>query len=228
MLDHTVSDGLVSSVRGAGEIRLLQISAPISEGSSGGPLLNRRGEVIGVASLIVSGGQNVNFAVPIEYLEPMLGSRGGESMRAFGLRTREREAASVVRGDAPTVAMPDELLAMCEEPSRRVIRSAVDDALRIATPLCNEGAYEACARIYDGAIVGLSSGMDIEGCERARVVLRDAHIDAKDALLREPAARATRLRDTLRALGRALDDAAAARIEGEQSAAGIGFSELAR
>ena len=74
MLDHTVSDGLVSSIRGADEIKLLQISAPISEGSSGGPLLNQRGEVIGMASLIVSGGQNVNFAIPVEYLEPLLAS----------------------------------------------------------------------------------------------------------------------------------------------------------
>ena len=64
-LEQTVSDGMVSAIRnipGRGEI--LQISAPVSPGSSGGPVVNLKGEVIGVATFQMSRGQNLNFAIP--------------------------------------------------------------------------------------------------------------------------------------------------------------------
>lgn len=58
-LEGTFSSGIVSAVRGDN----IQIDAPISHGSSGGPVLNRAGEVIGIATSYLSGGQNLNFAV---------------------------------------------------------------------------------------------------------------------------------------------------------------------
>ena len=64
-LEQTVSDGMVSGIRrlpGLGEV--VQISAPISPGSSGGPVLNLKGEVLGVALGFLSRGQNLNFAIP--------------------------------------------------------------------------------------------------------------------------------------------------------------------
>lgn len=64
-LEQTVSDGMVSGIRpipGRGEI--LQISAPISPGSSGGPVANLHGEVVGVATFQLGRGQNLNFAIP--------------------------------------------------------------------------------------------------------------------------------------------------------------------
>ena len=64
-LDGTVSDGIVSSIRDVpGLGRLLQVTAPISHGSSGGPVVNMFGEVVGVARGMLKGGQNLNFAVP--------------------------------------------------------------------------------------------------------------------------------------------------------------------
>lgn len=64
-LDLTVSNGIVSSIRPMPQIGMvLQITAPISPGSSGGPILNRSGEVVGVASAVFAEGQNLNFAVP--------------------------------------------------------------------------------------------------------------------------------------------------------------------
>lgn len=66
-LEKSVSDGLVSAIRGiSGQIQVIQISAPISPGSSGGPVLNWEGYVIGVASAALSEGQNLNFAIGIE------------------------------------------------------------------------------------------------------------------------------------------------------------------
>ena len=67
------SDGLVSGIRDLGAGReWLQISAPISEGSSGGPVLNKHGEVIGVAVAALKVGQNLNFAIPVKYLRGLL------------------------------------------------------------------------------------------------------------------------------------------------------------
>ncbi len=63
-LEQTLSDGVVSALRRTSAGNYLQISAPVSNGSSGSPVINMRGEVIGVASLQVIKGQNLNFAVP--------------------------------------------------------------------------------------------------------------------------------------------------------------------
>jgi serine protease Do len=63
-LEQTVSEGLVSAIRTIktrGEF--LQISAPISPGSSGGPVVNKTGQIIGIATFQVRG-QQINFAVP--------------------------------------------------------------------------------------------------------------------------------------------------------------------
>ncbi len=66
-LEQTVSNGLVGGIREIGGRRLFQITAPISEGSSGGPVFNEYGEVIGVVVSSLESGQNLNFAVPINY-----------------------------------------------------------------------------------------------------------------------------------------------------------------
>ena len=52
--------------------RLFQMSARISPGSFGGPVFNSRGEVIGVAVLTITEGQNLNFAIPLDYARGML------------------------------------------------------------------------------------------------------------------------------------------------------------
>ena len=63
-LEKTVSDGIISAVRDIREFgKIIQITAPISPGSSGSPVVNMKGEVIGVATLQKVEGQNLNFAV---------------------------------------------------------------------------------------------------------------------------------------------------------------------
>ncbi len=66
-LENTVSDGLVSALRDMSGTKLIQISAPISSGSSGGALFNMNGEVIGITSSSFDEGQNLNFAVAINH-----------------------------------------------------------------------------------------------------------------------------------------------------------------
>ena len=71
-LEGTFSQGIISSLRQIGADKLLQITAPISPGSSGGPVLNIRGEVIGVSVATYKGGQNLNFAVPANFLKALV------------------------------------------------------------------------------------------------------------------------------------------------------------
>lgn len=64
-LSGTMSEGIISSqLRTDGDSSLIQITAPISPGSSGGPIISERGEVVGVAVASLRGGQNLNFAIP--------------------------------------------------------------------------------------------------------------------------------------------------------------------
>jgi hypothetical protein len=72
-LENTVSTGIVSGRRQepAG-YQLLQISAPASRGSSGGAVIGVTGEVLAIASSQIGGGQNLNFAVPINYARGLL------------------------------------------------------------------------------------------------------------------------------------------------------------
>lgn len=75
-LEQTVSNGIVSSIRELAPFgNLIQITAPISEGSSGSPLLNMKGEVIGIATLGYTNGQNLNFAVSALKLRDLNKSR---------------------------------------------------------------------------------------------------------------------------------------------------------
>jgi len=69
---NTLSQGLISGVRDSNGFDMFQFTAPISHGSSGGPLLNTKGEVIGITSAIAPDGENLNFAVPIKYVSELL------------------------------------------------------------------------------------------------------------------------------------------------------------
>jgi S1-C subfamily serine protease len=68
-LELTLSDGLVSALRRDGQdrLRFIQISAPISHGSSGGGLFDEEGRLIGITSAGLDNGQNLNLAIPIKW-----------------------------------------------------------------------------------------------------------------------------------------------------------------
>ena len=71
-LPATISDGIISGLRDFEGKKLIQITAPISPGSSGGPVLNANGELIGVSVGQFKEGQNLNFAIPKSNLELLL------------------------------------------------------------------------------------------------------------------------------------------------------------
>lgn len=72
-LEGTFSEGVVSAKREADGSSILQITAPISPGSSGGPVVDKRGAVVGVSTATLTDGQNLNFAVGASLVRDLLG-----------------------------------------------------------------------------------------------------------------------------------------------------------
>ncbi|MFO0711801.1 MAG: trypsin-like peptidase domain-containing protein [Sandaracinus sp.] len=87
-LEHTLSDGLVSARRRIESHNMIQMTAPVSPGNSGGPVFDRRGEVIGVTTAVIGlgYGQNLNLAVPVNVLRAIVRDEYPDR-RAFGAPT---------------------------------------------------------------------------------------------------------------------------------------------
>jgi len=73
-LELSLSEGIVSQLRG-GPPPLIQTTAPISPGSSGGGLFNDRGELVDLTTFYLKGGQGLNFALPVEFLTELAASQ---------------------------------------------------------------------------------------------------------------------------------------------------------
>jgi serine protease Do len=87
-LNYTATQGVISKVdRIRDGLKFIQIDAAINPGNSGGPLVNLKGEVIGVNSFIIRGGDNLGFALPVNYLREALQlylpNKGHASTRCF-------------------------------------------------------------------------------------------------------------------------------------------------
>ena len=105
-LEQTVSNGLVSAIRELDGRKLFQISAPVSEGSSGSPVFNEYGEVVGVVVSSLQSGQNLNFAVPINYAKPLLEWPTEEPISSLPKRNRVGTEAGPPRGAAANEGVP--------------------------------------------------------------------------------------------------------------------------
>ena len=77
-LELTLSDGLISSLRrdAEGNIAAIQISVPVSHGSSGGGLFDKDGKLLGITTAMFADSQNLNLAVPAEWLAHVWGKPG--------------------------------------------------------------------------------------------------------------------------------------------------------
>ena len=84
--ENTISDGILSGIREIATGRkIFQITAPVSEGSSGGPVFNEHGEVIGIATFIVKEAQNLNFAMPANLIQDKISSNKVIALKDAGI-----------------------------------------------------------------------------------------------------------------------------------------------
>ncbi len=86
-LEHTVSSGIVSALNRTDvlanrELALIQLDASINLGNSGGPLFNRRGELVGITTARLARGEGIAFAIPIDRVRAFLAmlAQGGEDV----------------------------------------------------------------------------------------------------------------------------------------------------
>jgi hypothetical protein len=98
-LEGTVSEGIISSLRPTEDFKILQITAAISPGSSGGPLFDAEGRVIGVTTATLAGGQNLNFAVPILLLDRLEKGGGWEPQKVESKLEPQRGNAGLAVSD---------------------------------------------------------------------------------------------------------------------------------
>ena len=199
VFDYSVTEGLVSQVRTLctgnekepaptppradggepqpserrcppGGFSLLQISAPISQGSSGGPLFNQFGEVIGVTTAIITAGQSINLAVPGNYLKPMVTQTAAITMTRFADETK----ADDKEGEGPKVTItrmvpqhPIAVLDGCSDQQIVDVVDAITSAIDVGAPLYNRGDIEACFRIYEGTSSKLERDPPCKGVGKA-------------------------------------------------------------
>ena len=104
--EKSVTNGLVSGLRTFDEQKLFQISAPISHGSSGGPVFNDRGQVIGVVVAFWKDGKNLNFAIPVNRVSEMWAARREVSLASLPASTETvvRASGDIEGGWAATFA----------------------------------------------------------------------------------------------------------------------------
>ena len=169
VFDYSVTEGLISQVRPVcgradiaaqrckQELTVLQISAAISPGSSGGPLFNQLGEVVGVTTAITSG-QNLNLAVPGNYLRAVVAQHATISPDVFAKETKLVEDAGA--GDDGGVRIErriprHEVVVFdgCKLDDIADVVNQIGEAIENGAPLYNEGKHEACYRIYEGTAV---------------------------------------------------------------------------
>lgn len=97
-LEGSVTNGIVSAVRDIPTFgRIIQITAPISSGSSGSPVVNMQGQVIGLATLQITGGQSVNFAIPSERISQLQVAQTMSSLAELVASTGRNKRAKAVQ-----------------------------------------------------------------------------------------------------------------------------------
>lgn len=95
--ERILSAGHILGSRRAANLELLQISAPLLAGCSGAPVLNKKGEVLGVAAAFADLFRELNFAVPIQYLRTLKPARTNwKSLREKAVRFQASVADAAV------------------------------------------------------------------------------------------------------------------------------------
>jgi S1-C subfamily serine protease len=192
-LQNTVTRGIVSALRQAGAVMLVQTDAAINPGNSGGPLLDRSGTVVGITTMAVKPGvgQGLSFAVAVEHAAALLEGRLPSSGAAAPAASLNQIVAPPQAPAAPPVAASSERdrgVAVFEQTVAQLAQDAdrLDDRWRNFYTVCYRGQIAGTFdrpwfAVFDSRAM---QGTVAAGCETAFGDIRSA---------------ANRIRDTLRA-----------------------------
>jgi hypothetical protein len=185
--EDTISNGLVSAVRPIdASLTVFQISAPIAPGSSGAPLIDAHGRVIGVSTATVTRGQIINFGMPAVYLKQALA------------RPRPITFAAFVAAQLPPAQDRDiphhELVVLqgCGDGDLMLLRLLMKQAILEGAKPYGRGDYVATYQVTLGASLDAERRLG-PTCTGPRRVMDAARKAA--ARVEEPKARAWALRD---------------------------------
>ena len=113
IFQNTLSEGILSGVRQGDGYRMFQLSTPISQGSSGSPVFDAHGDVVGIIEATVEEGQNINLAIPIDYAAGLLGSRTPRTLESIYEPPKPDESGSGSRSESgakPSDALKNDCL----------------------------------------------------------------------------------------------------------------------
>jgi hypothetical protein len=177
VFDYSITDGLISQVRPlSADLTILQISAAISQGSSGGPLFNQFGEVIGVTTAIITQGQAINLAVPANYLRPMMKQPVKIPLEEFARATKDGAESHTSDGEDDVKIdrkIPDHPVTVwlgCDANQMEDILRSISDTIAIGAPLYNQGTkegFEGCYRVYEGTTLRFGRDASCKGVRDA-------------------------------------------------------------
>lgn len=161
------------------ELTYFQFNAPISQGSSGGPLFNLAGEVIGVTTGIINNAQNINIAVPTNYLKPILANPSAISMPEFTAATKDAQPNKGASGDEDNdpwqivrniPVHPTTVFDGCTGDQIVNLENEIWSAIEIGAPLYNQRTnkgIEACFRVYEGTSNKFEQNPPCKGVKQA-------------------------------------------------------------
>ena len=205
-MELTLSDGLISGVRQStgGAVQLIQTTAPISPGSSGGGLFDQDARLIGITTLSVREGQNLNFAIPASLVLQLPGRQAdlidqrGKSAQERSAQSQEVQPQGLDHGNSKTSAadlrayaqsVQDKVQRLISYRSERAAQLRAEFALSVmgsGWPLrvalvesSGDSEFDAKARAAIVAACPLHDPQQVqfEGARNFRVVLRAAPAD---------------------------------------------------
>jgi S1-C subfamily serine protease len=168
--NQIASEGVVVALHPhAGRDDLLQITNEITPGSSGGPVLDAKGRVLGVVQSIVRGGEAVTFAIPGQVVARLRESANGapavRELSQFSPEARSvRDALANVRPEIEKSCAPEAL---------DLIDGVITDAISSGVDIYNSGDHLGCYRLYEASGYKLMFLLE-DRCDPASALLRKA------------------------------------------------------
>lgn len=153
-LENTISEGIVSGLREMDpKRRILQMTAAISPGSSGGPVFNDKGEVVGISTFLIEENQNLNFALPVSLIEPALSKKELVSPRdACQVDFTETAACFYYQGLAYGTLGDFGKAADAFNRARTADPGRVEISVNLGVSYANLGRYKEALDILNGAL----------------------------------------------------------------------------